>query len=183
MDGILVDLLNPWIEEYNFRKPSTKHLKIENVHSWDIHKSTYDQDLEIYDIIKQSKWFRNLLPLPGAIPAIEQLMLNNEVFIVSTPDGPESYKDKVEWLNQYMPSFDKYHIVLTGSKHLVKGDVLIDDSPHNAEAYRKEWPESKILTIKYPYNLGCKAYDLIANNYLHTGVAWETILDYLLQCL
>jgi hypothetical protein len=79
-----------------------------------------------------------------------------------------------------LPSFSKKEIVLTGSKHLIDGDVLIDDSPHNAEAYRKAWPESKILTIKYPYTLGCKAYDLIANNYLHTDVAWETILDYLL---
>lgn len=181
MDGIVVDLLNPWIKEYNLSRPTNEpSLKIENIRSWDIHKCTHAQDLGIYDIIKRPGWFRQLLPLPGAILAIEKLQLNNDCYIVSTPSGPDSYKDKVEWLNQFLPSFDKNHTILTGSKHLIKGDVLIDDSPANAAAYRKAWPESKILTIRYPYNTDCGFYDVVANNWKHPEAAWETIVDYLL---
>jgi 5'(3')-deoxyribonucleotidase len=179
MDMIIVGLLQPWIEEYNLGRVPLQQLKMEDIYLWDIHKCTHDQDEEIYDIIGRPGWFRNLLPLKGALAAIEKLQLNNECFIVSTPSSPDSYKDKIEWLGQHMPSFTKKNIILTGAKHLINGDVLIDDSPANAEAYRKAWPKSKILTIKYPYNKECKTYDLIANNWKHTDVAWETILDYL----
>jgi 5'(3')-deoxyribonucleotidase len=181
MDGILVDLLNPWIEAYE-KEHLGLHMKIEDVYSWDLHKCTpypMENDTTIYDIINRPGWFRNLKPQPGAIEAVEKLTDNNECFIASSPSGPDSYKDKAAWIYQYFPTL-KNNIILTKAKHLIKADVLIDDSPANAEAYRKAWPESKILTIRYPYNSGCEFYDVIANNYKFPEAAWETILDELL---
>lgn len=182
MDAIIVDLLNPWIEAYNAKRLGA-HFKIDDVHSWDLHLCTpypNENDVYIYKIIEQPGWFRNLKPLPGAIEAVSKLQLNNECYIVSTAGTPISYTEKIQWLNQYLPSFTKRNIILTGAKHLVQGDVLIDDSPANAAAYRKAWPESKILTIRYPYNTDCGFYDVVANNWKHTEAAWETIVDYLL---
>lgn len=182
MDSILADLLDPWLSTWN-KEHSGQGLTVADVHSFDLHKCLsypHENSLSIYEIITRPGFFEKLQPLPGAIASVEKLMLNNECYIASTADTSHSYMEKIKWLKKYLPAFTKKQIFLTGAKHMIQADVLIDDSPANATAYRNAWPDSQILTIKYPYNAECKAYDLKANNWKYTEAAWETILDYLL---
>lgn len=179
MDAILVDLLNPWLATYNQEKGA--NLKIEDLWCFDPSKCVSPEDPSIYEIIERPGWFRNLKPLPGALEAVEKLVLNNECFIVSTPSAAScSYMDKIDWLAEHLPKFDRNHILLTGAKYLIEGDVLIDDSPKNANEYRKHHPKAKIVGIKYPYNSHNENYDLLANNWKYPECAWDSILDYLL---
>lgn len=75
-------------------------------------------------------FFRHLVPLPGAIAGVMELLSSNlyDIYVLSQPvaKSPHSYSEKVEWILTYLPDLrDK--IILCQDKYMVKGDILIDD--------------------------------------------------------
>jgi 5'(3')-deoxyribonucleotidase len=117
-------------------------------------------------------------PLPGAIDAVKHLHdSGHTVYVVSAPIHAISYGEKVEWVEQWLPFLGKKRTILAHDKHIIPADWLIDDAPHNAEAYRRANPNSKIATITYPYNQGCPEFDLLAESWLDTAKAWQEIVS------
>lgn len=75
-------------------------------------------------------------PIPGAIAGVKSLIgMGHDVWIATKPPTgvPYAYADKVAWILKYLPEL-KRKIVLTHDKSLLRGDVLIDDRPHKANA-------------------------------------------------
>lgn len=81
--------------------------------------------------IYEKGFFRELLPMPGAINFVQRIIKfdNFDIYIATQPvaKNSESYKEKVEWISEHFPVLlDK--IVMTQNKLLLKGDFLIDDN-------------------------------------------------------
>lgn len=134
--------------------------------------------IKIYKYIKEDGFFRNLPPLPGAVEALQKIQDDgHDITLVSAPSfAPASYRDKVEWVNEYLPFLDYNDILLGHKKYLIKGDIFIDDSPINITKYKKNWPKARIMTIGYPYNKVVKKLTSVyAGSYQDTTQAWETI--------
>ena len=108
--------------------------------------------------------YAKMKPMPGAIEAVKKLAEVYDVYILSTaPWGnPSAWKDKLEWIKNYLPNVVRKKLILSHNKHLNWGDYLIDDNPNINGA------------------------DEFGGDLLHFGKngkykTWNDILNYLLQ--
>lgn len=66
--------------------------------------------------------------------------------VVCTSPSAGSIKSKSDFLRQY---FDKDDIVIASDKTLVRGDMLVDDAPHNIHSF-----PGHVIIYDQPYNKG-----------------------------
>lgn len=83
-----------------------------------------------------------------------------------TASGYRTCKTKVERLLELFPFLDWEHIIITSNKQMVRGDVLIDDGPHNLVG-----GEYFKILFDRPHN---RSFDHVANDTLRVST-WEEI--------
>jgi 5'(3')-deoxyribonucleotidase len=179
LDSIVADLLPKWVQLYNDEFNET--LSIADITTFDLSSCVPAERLDkMYSFIN-GETMASLLPVAGAIETLKKLQDEGHmIHIVSayTPDQPETATEKVKWVKVWMPWLNTRYITLMSQKHLIVGDVLIDDRPHTIEAYR-QMPHGKdalLCTIAYPYNKCVEhLYDCYAADYNHPVEAWEQI--------
>lgn len=150
MDDTLVDLHGPWVRSVN------------NKMGWDIHK----WDLTTWDRKPEEVW-QSILRIPGFFEALDwvqgarQAMIDiperHDIYIVSSPAVWEACKGKYHWtwakmrVPNIIPSMDR--LVLTRSKHIIQGDVLIDDNWDNLEKWLDAHPYGAGIVYTQPWNM------------------------------
>lgn len=91
-------------------------------------------------ISHRAGWWSSLPILPGAQDGVARLMEIAEVYIVTSPwnSCPTWLHEREAWLRKH---FDIPHSrVLAGSaKHLVAGDVFIDDKTETVAKWEERW--------------------------------------------
>jgi len=184
LDGICADLFTPWLEQYNnlFRSGKTP-VKIEDITDLDILK-TKNVNGHIYKVIDGKttpNFFRTLKPLDGAISAIKAIKkAGHNVVICSAPSrDPNSYSDKVYWVKEHLGIKSNKNIIITGAKHMVMGDYLIDDSPKNIAGWLETNPNGVAAQILWPWNVDSKE-QIKADGWQDTKAAWKFILENIL---
>lgn len=79
----------------------------------------------------QYGFFANLKPLPSAVDAFHTLTKSpeNDVYILTAPSiyNPMSYAEKRVWVEQHLGFEYVDRLIICYHKHLLKGDILIDD--------------------------------------------------------
>lgn len=117
------------------------------------------------------RFARFLEPCPGAIEGVAALRDLADVYIVTSPwnSNPTWTHDREWWLRKH---FDIPHAnVLHGSaKHLVRGDVFVDDKTDAVIAWQDAHPRSVGIRWNTPHNQ-LDAYDGPA-----TGL-WSVVRD------
>lgn len=175
MDSILVDLMGPWLAEHNARQGDD--LTVDRILTWDTHLYAKGEKA-IYEVLEKPGLFRNASPLPGGLEAVKTLHdRGHEIFVVTAAVFPNNMAEKAGWFHEHLPFLGKRRFIIAHEKHLLPGDVLIDDGPHNATAYRAAHPNATIATIGYEYNKDCPAYDLVAGDWRDTAAAWAEIVE------
>lgn len=79
-------------------------------------------------------------PVEGAVEGIKTLMDKGHDIIIATAVPPSAYDawgGKVEWTRRNMPFFPIKNLMLAQRKDVIKGDLLLDDGPHNIKAWKK----------------------------------------------
>ena len=74
--------------------------------------------------------FSEMDPMPGGIEAFRSLVAQgHDCYILSTaPWGnPSAWSDKLLWVKKHLGDVAKKRLILSHHKHLVDGDILIDD--------------------------------------------------------
>ena len=73
--------------------------------------------------------FALMEPMPGAIKAFNELAKVYDTYILSTApwNNPSAWKDKIEWVQNYLGEAAHKRLILSHNKHLNIGDYLIDD--------------------------------------------------------
>lgn len=139
MDDVLEKLVEGWVE-YNNRKFGT-NVKPEDVNDWNVSLAfpelTWEQ---VYGAEKDDALWDLVKPIPGADEGLRRLIAaGHEIYIVTSThyETLPAKMDKV--LFRYFPYIRWDHVIITNNKHMIKGDVLIDDGPHNLTGgeYRK----------------------------------------------
>jgi 5'-nucleotidase len=93
-----------------------------------------DHEKEVYGhpAMYQEGFFRDLLPFPTAIQAVNRLIDSGkyDVWILTQPvaDSPRSYSEKAEWVIKHLPRLT-HKIKMTQEKTMCLGAILIDDNP------------------------------------------------------
>lgn len=80
-------------------------------------------------------FFRTLPVMPGAVEAVQQLMQNHKVYIVSAAmEFPQSLPEKYDWLREHFPFICWQNMVFCGDKSIIHTDYLIDDHCKNLDS-------------------------------------------------
>jgi 5'(3')-deoxyribonucleotidase len=97
---------------------------------------TANQDLKLNPAIKfpqsQYGFFTKLLPLPGAINAVQALLNSDKYtpYILTAPSvkNPLCYTEKRIWVEQHLGFEMVNRLIISPNKSLLKGQYLIDDN-------------------------------------------------------
>lgn len=172
LDSIVFDILGAWIGEANRRFGD--NLTVADIVSWSWHELSRG-GTGIYKILEEPGFFRNLRPYPGAVEGVRRLNERHRLKIVTAADHVPSYSEKAAAVREHMPFLNKRQLVVMHDKHEIKADYLVDDAPHNAEAYKLAHPDAKVIAIGYPYNVACPHIDVIAGDWRDPAAAWARI--------
>lgn len=127
IDGVLANLLLPWLARYN--KDYNDNLNPDDISDWYTDKFVKPEcGKKIYDYLKDPSLYDECLPYEGSLYMISKLKNIAGCRIVYGTSSPaESYGKKFFWLKEYGFIFDQKDYFETSDKSLIRADVLIDD--------------------------------------------------------
>lgn len=109
---------------------------------------------QLYVYLDMQEFYDGLELVDDAVEGVNELIaMGHDVAFVSAlmPTSQRAAYLKTEWLKRHFPPLP---IVLTKAKHLVRGDVLLDDGLHNLAT----WPGRGVLFSR-PWNQFGATYD------------------------
>lgn len=153
MDDVVNQFLDYLLEVYN--KKYDKNVKLNDITSWDLTKNEAVRP-SIIKLFKKRGFFLSVPEKRGAIEVIKKLMDDGryDIYIVTACGTVNEYKEKIEWMENYLPEFNKSHIIMCTEKNLIRGDVIVDDKVQNLDECA-------------PYYKKCILYDMPHNRYTH----------------
>nr|WP_290461200.1 hypothetical protein [Acutalibacter muris] len=129
-DDVAETLLESWVSTLNSRYGTS--VSVDDVTDWDVSLAfpTLTKK-QIYGVLQEDEVWANLTPMPGAQKYLQKLHdEGHELYMVTATD----YRTccvKIERILELFPFLDANHIIIAHNKQMVRGDVLIDDGPHN----------------------------------------------------
>lgn len=131
MDDVLEQLVAGWLEYINERYGT--HTVPADVVEWDLSKAfptlTHEQ---VYGVELEDEVWDRVKPMPGADEALRKMIADGHEIYVVTATEYETLRAKMEKvLFRYFPYIDWRHVIITHNKPMIRGDILIDDGPHN----------------------------------------------------
>jgi 5'-nucleotidase len=93
-------------------------------------------------------------PYPEAEGMVDRLREIGDVYAVTAPmsSNPTWMHERREWLVDYFGFKGDADIVQTAAKHLVRGDVFVEDKASTLHSWQLAWPESTGVLWSRPYN-------------------------------
>lgn len=163
MDEVIADTYGAHIEIYNAEhngnltaeKCAGKEVwhMVPEVHQSSVHKHAFRRG-----------FFRDLKPIADSKIVLEQLASKHEIYIASAAmQFPNSLEEKSEWLDEHFPFIPWQHRILCGHKHILIGDLLIDDRSYNLEHF-----ENRGILFSSPHNINTTGYER-ANTWIQIG--------------
>ncbi|PKA99007.1 5'(3')-deoxyribonucleotidase [Flavobacteriaceae bacterium MAR_2009_75] len=167
MDEVMADTYGAHIEIYN--KEFQECLTLETCMGREVwHTVPEDRQLSVKNHARNRGFFRDLKPIADSKPVLRELSLSHEVYIASAAmQFPNSLEEKSEWLDEHFPFIPWQQRILCGHKHILKGDVLIDDRSYNLESF-----EGRSLMFTSPHNVNISGFERVDN--------WQEIAEKLL---
>jgi 5'(3')-deoxyribonucleotidase len=193
-DGPLSNFTQAWLDAL-YIETGARHTP-EEVDRWDIHKTAFFAEIakKVYGAViaeagdvkaaiqaLKSRCIQHVVKpgfcdaiqvQPGAIEAVDRLRKIADVYVVTSPwdSSPTWEFERKNWLKRH---FDiHHHNVLQGAaKHLVFGNVFVDDKIDHVLEWSKRWPEGRAILFDMHHNRA--APTAIAEE--HRGT-WDTVI-------
>ncbi len=129
-DDTVENLCDCWIALLNERYGTS--VKIEDVTDWNITLAfpTLTKE-QIFGVLNEDELFHRLERVPDSLEVLQTLYNEGHQLYMVTATGYQTCKTKMERILELFPFLDWDHVIITANKQLVKGDILIDDNPHN----------------------------------------------------
>lgn len=137
MDNVVADLMKKWLDTYNSQY--NDNLLAEQISTWQIESfASKCSPTEFHNIIEKAEFFADLDVIPDAVEVTARLQqYGHELyFVTATPyNNPTGGYDKYNWTEKHFPHIGKTRVIQAHHKHMVRGDLLFDDSPINLQNY------------------------------------------------
>jgi len=119
--------------------------------------------------VKQPDFCSLIKPRAEAIPAVSYLREVADVYVVTSPwtSSPTWTYERTRWVERYF-GISSSHIIHAATKHLVAGDVFVDDRPSHVTAWGEQWPNGFALLFDAPHNRDAAGL---------TRVDWDDVLE------
>ncbi len=95
----------------------------------------------------------NIAVQPHAQDAVKALQEVADVYVVTSPwdSSPTWQHERMHWVEKHF-AIPRARIIQTAAKHLVRGDVFVDDKPSHVESWAKAWPHSVAVLFDMHHN-------------------------------
>ena len=129
-DDVAENLLDCWIDLLNERYGTT--VAFEDVKDWDMALAfpTLTKE-QLFGVLLDDELWHRLEPMPGSQRVLQKWFEQGHQLYMVTASDYRTCKVKVERILQMFPFLDWEHIIFASNKQMVRGDILIDDAPHN----------------------------------------------------
>lgn len=173
MDDVLEQLLDAMIRYNNSHYGS--RTTMEDVREWDLTKAfpTLTRE-QAYSSEYDKEFWKTVKPMPGADEALHTLLARGHEIYVVTASIYQTIAEKLDnVLFRYFPYIDESHVIITSRKQMIRGDILVDDGPHN-------FPGGDYYKILFdaPHNRGFDENTIGAVRVKNWKEALEAILEY-----
>lgn len=131
MDDTIEYLLREWLTYLNIKHGT--NVTEDDIHDYNIGVAFPMLTLaEVYEPLLDHELWRNVKPIPGARYAIERMQNDgHDIYIVTSSNFATIATKLSSVLFKYFPTIDSDHVIIAHNKQMIRGDVLIDDAPHN----------------------------------------------------
>ena len=156
-DDVLFDFLGTVIKEYN--KVTGANLKPSDCKTWDLSEVG---DIRIFmKLIKNPHLWDDMPEKDGSMKVVQRLINDGRwnVLICTACTTLEEYLVKVKMIEDRIPGFDLAKIINIADKHLVRGDIIVDDKVENLDKCARY--DMKCVLMDAPHNQGCTSYTRI----------------------
>jgi 5'(3')-deoxyribonucleotidase len=148
MDGVLADLVTPWLAWINERFGD--NLTYQNLNGYRIQDQSRGGKA-VQEFLYLSHTYEHVQPIPGMLKVMASVRERGDRVIVATKasHNPNMIQGKMAWFRRHVPWLRDEDIMFIQDKSLVRADMLIDDDPRNLVT----WHSAKVL-VTHPYNIG-----------------------------
>ena len=166
MDDTIEHLLEAWLFWLN--TVFGRQVAVSDIHSWDMTQAypglTAD---EVYAPLTYDSFWDSVKPFEDAPEVLKRLSDDGHRLFIVTSSDYRTLRAKMEKvLFRYFPFIDWKQVIITYNKQMIRGDILIDDAPHNLVG----GDFVKIL-MDAPHNRG---FDAAENGMLRVS-DWKTV--------
>lgn len=129
-DDVAENLCDCWIAALNERYGTS--VTLEDVQEWDMTVAfpTLSRD-QVFGVLHDSDFWKRLSPIEGAVEALTELQNEGHTLYMVTASDYRTCSAKIDHLLRLFPFLDESHIIISSNKQMIRGDILIDDAPHN----------------------------------------------------
>lgn len=158
MDEVLADTYGAHIEIYN--RDFNEQLTLEACMGREVWQCVpADRQQSVKDHARNEGFFSALKPIEDSIRVVKELNKRHEVYIASAAmQFPNSLREKSDWLDAYFPFISWQHRILLGHKHVLQGDILIDDRSYNLQHFK-----GRPLLYTSPHNIHENHFERVHN--------------------
>lgn len=131
MDDTIEQLVPAWVNYLNAHYGTDT--RPEDVRSWNMNLSfpTLTEE-QIFSALHDDCLWDDVIPMPGAVEALRQLSDDGHELMIVTATTYQTLRAKMDKvLFRYFPFISWNQVIITSRKQLVRGDIMIDDGPHN----------------------------------------------------
>jgi len=149
MDDTIENLLVHWIGWLNEAYGTS--VDAEEIRSWNIQEAFPSLTTkQVYEPLLLDEFWLRVTPKPDAQDYLQTLADDGHEIYITTSSNYKTIPVKMEQvLFKYFPWLDWDHVIIASKKQMIRGDVMVDDGPHNLEGGRYY----KIL-MDAPHNRG-----------------------------
>lgn len=167
MDEVIADAYQAHIDIYN--QEFNAQIRAEACHGKEFWQSVPVMHQEsIKGHTRRDGFFGGLKVIVDSQEVLEELSKKHDVYIASAAmEFPQSLREKSDWLDKHFPFITWQNRILCGNKHILKGDVLIDDRSKNLEQF-----DGRSIMFTSPHNTEVNTFE--------RADTWQDIADKLL---
>lgn len=172
LDDVMINTGEAWVRELNRIHGTT--VKRCDIISWNITEffPSLSSD-DVYKPLQTAELWESVSPIRGAAETMQKLIADGHDVYVATASSPDTIGMKWKLVIQRYFSFIRSdHIIVTSSKQMILGDILIDDAPFNLEGGKY-----KGILFDAPHN---KSYAECSNGFVRAK-NWDEVYDYIAQ--
>ena len=154
MDEVLADTYQAHIDIYNseFGESLTREECLGN-EVWQCVPAERQQSIRQH--AHTYGFFRDLKVVEHSQEILEKLSEKYEVYVASAAmQFPNSLEEKSDWLDDHFPFIPWQKRILCGDKHILKGDVLIDDRSYNLKNFI-----GRSILFTSPHNINTNGFE------------------------
>lgn len=133
LDEVMNNLVEVWVSRIN--EIYGLNVNFNDISQWEL--ETFFPSLtksQVYKPLHEKSLWERLAPQEGCQKTLKKWIDAGHTVMITTSTFYKHAETKGEWLKHYFPFLTWDNVIITSKKHLIKGDVLIDDGLHNLQS-------------------------------------------------